>query len=230
MAEETIVTPEAEKIAPAEGSVQAEIAKTQGEPDVETKPETVPLSVFLALKDDVKELKKELKDAKTSDKSSATLEGFEEIAEKYPDVDKNFIKDMLGIVTSKAQKEIDEKYQPIIKDAEAKKAKEAFDTAFDKVYDKALKDNPDLPANIKKEMVKNLALTPAYRNTPVADILNELYGGVDTGKPSSEDEIRAAGDADEEVIDFEKITDAQKDKVLSNPKLRKEYFKFLDTK
>jgi hypothetical protein len=231
MAENHEVTPEAEKIAPKEGTVEAEIVKdTKVEPTVEPKKEadTVPLSVYLSLKDDVKELKKEILEAKNSNKSTVLLDGVEDLAKKYPDVDKDFINDILSSATSKAQKEIDSKYSPIIAKQEAEKAKEVFDKAFDKVFDKAVTDNADLPKNIDKEVIKALALTPAYKNTPISEILLKVYGGVDTGTATTENETRAAGDTGEIAIDFTKMSAEQKEQVLADPKSRKKYFDYLD--
>ncbi len=235
MAEKAEVTPEAEKIAPKEGTVEAEIVKEapkKADDAVETKKETatVPLSVYISLKDDVKELKQEIKAAKESNKPAVVLEGVEDLAKKYPDVSKDFINDILTSATSKARIEVDNKYAPIIQKQESERAKEVFDKAFDKVFDKALKDNPELPKTINKEVVKTLALTPSYKNTPISEILKQLYGGVDTGKATTENDTRTAGDTGEEVIDFTKMNAEQKDKVLSDPKTRKKYFDYLDTK
>lgn len=229
MADETKVTPEAEIIAPKEGTVEAEIVKETETKEVKKDADTVPLSVYLSLKDDVKELKKEIKESKDSNKSTVILDGVEDLAKKYPDVDKDFINDILTSATTKAQKEIDTKYSPIIQKQEAEKAKEAFDKAFDKVYDKAISENADLPKNIDKEAIKALALTPGYKNTPISEILTKIYGGVDTGTATTENDTRAAGDTGDVVIDFEKMSAEQKDKVMEDPKSRKKYFEYLDT-
>lgn len=231
MADEAKVTPGAEEIATkVEGTVEAEIAKVAPEQKAEPEPETVPLSVYLSLKDDVKELKKEIKEAKNSEKSSVIIDGVEDLAKKYPDVDKTFINDILSAATSKAQKEIDEKYSPIIQKAEQDKKLDVFNKAFDKVYDKALKDNPELPANIDKEAIKTLALTPAYKNTPIAEILTKLYGVVEKGKETTENNMRTAGDAGEQVVNFEKMTVEQRSRVMDDPDARKKYFAYLDSK
>jgi hypothetical protein len=235
MADEAKVTPEEEKISPEavetpkEGTVEAEIAKiTPESPVVETKEsQSVPLPVYLSLKDDVKELKRELKEAKESRKPAVILEGLKDLAEKYPDVSQEFIQDIITSATSKAQLEIEKKYTPILQKQEMEKQKEAFDKAFDKVFDKALKENPDLPDTIDKEVIKALAVTPAYRNVPISDILTKIYGT--KGKASSENEVRTAADASDTVIDFSKITAEQKKQVMDDPKARAAYFKYLDT-
>lgn len=229
---ETIVTPEAEEIAPKEGTVAAEIEKEpKGTGTIEPakEPETVPLAVYLSLKDDVKELRREIKESSGSKKSEVALDGVEDLSKKYPDVSKDFIADILSASTSIAEKNAEQKYTPIFKQQEAERQKEVFDKAFDKVYDKALADNADLPKNIDKEAVKALALTTTYRNTPVAEILAKLYGGTIEGKSASENEIRSGDDTIDDIVDFSKITKEQKEKVLENPEARKKYFAYLDT-
>lgn len=218
---------------PKEGSVEEIVTKAPTEEVVvdETKKEsqTVPLSVYLDLKNDVKVLKKKVEDSEKVEKSSVVAEGVEDLAKKYPDVSKDFINDILLSATSKASKEIDEKYTPALKKIEAEKAQVAFDKEFDKIYDKALADNQDLPKNVDKDVVKALALTPAYRNTPISEILTKLYGVVETGKSTTENDTRSAGDTGEEVIDFSKMNTEQRDKVLEDPAARKKYFAFLDS-
>ena len=226
MAEEVKATPGAEEIAPKEGTVEAEIAKVAPETK---KEETVPLSVYLALKEDVKELKKEIKDSKESRKPAVTIEGVKDLAKKYPDVSEDFIADILGAATSKAKIEIDEKYAPILTKQDEKEKQAAFDKAFDNVFDKALKDNPDLPSDkIDKDIVKNLALTPAYKNVPIADIMVKLYGGMTTGKSTTENDTRTSSDRELDVVNFDKMTNEQYEAVMADPKTRKKYFDHLD--
>lgn len=229
MADETKVTPGEETIAPVpvEGTVDAEIAKVA--PEAKKESETVPLSVYLALKDDVKDLKKEIKESKESKKPAVTIEGVKELAKKYPDVSEDFIADILSSATSRAKVEIDEKYSPLIEEQSKKEKQQAFDTAFDKVFTKALGDNPDLPADkIDKDVVKALALTPAYKSTPIADIVLKLYGNLVTGKSTTENEARASADRVTDTVDFKKMNPDQKDKVLENPETRKKYFEWMD--
>ena len=185
MAEETKVTPESEvkdstqnnEGAALEGTVEAELQKSAPEEKSteETVKETVPLSVFLSLKEDMKELKSQLKEAKSSEKKSVQIQGVKELAEKYPDVKEELLADLLEASTSKAKSEVLQEVAPILERQRHKEEKERFDKAFDSVFEKALKENPDLPANIDKELIKTLVLTPKYRTVKVADILTQLY-------------------------------------------------------
>lgn len=231
MAEEAKVTPVAEEIAP-QGTVEALIPPTEVTPAEDKKEtaqvETVPLAVFLDLKEDLKTLKKELKESKGSSQARIEVQGLSELTQKYPDVAPEFIQDMLGAATKEAQKKIEEKYSPIIEKQETEKKQIAFDKAFDNLYEKTLQELPDLPKSVDKDAIKALALTPKYRNIPLADILTKLYSLEAVGKPSSEDETRSAPGRVEDVVNFENITSEQKKLVMDDPKARKSYFDWLD--
>jgi hypothetical protein len=213
-----------------EGTVEAEIKKDEQIATVESKkPDTVPLAVYLELKEDLKTLKQEIKESKDSNKSRVASEGVSDLAKKYPDVNEDFINDILSSATTKATKEIEAKYTPIIERQENEKKQLAFDRAFDNLFDKAVMDNPDLPKSVDKELVKELAITPKYRNVPVAEILVKMYGSVQEGKISSENESRVNGNRVEDIVDFNNITADQRTTIMADEKSRTKYFNWLDT-
>ena len=235
MADEAIVTPNTEVKDVKEGTVEAEIIKSQEavaptiddkKPD-EAAPETVPLRVYLDLKDDLKNLKQEIKEA-GSNKSTVQIQGLEDLTKKYPDVNSEFIQDMLSSATKEATNKIEAKYAPIIERQDAEKKQAAFDAAFDALYTKTLQDNPELPKNIDKDAIKALALTPKYRTTPLADILTKLYGKDESGKSASENDARSSADTVDDVVSFDNITTEQKTRIMADEKTRKEYFNWLD--
>lgn len=229
MAEEAKVTPEAEVNAPIESVAEIANAPEAVEdtvPAVEHKaPETVPLPVYLELKDDLKSLKKELKELKGSDKTAVQINGIEDLTKKYPDVSEDFIRDMLTSATSN----IDNKYKQILEKQETEKKIGEFNKAFDALFEKTLNENPELPKNIDKEVIKELSLTSKYRNVPLAKILTSMYNLSEKGKASSEDEIRTAADKIEDIVSFDKITPEQKKSIMADPKARAKYFSWLDT-
>lgn len=225
MADEAIITPDAEaKATVVEGTVDAEL---NGVAPVEKKADTVPLAVYLELKEDLKSLKHEMKESKGSD-TKVVAQGVKELAQKYPDVNEDFIKDMLSSATQEATKKIEEKYSPIIERQDMEKKKVAFDVAFDKLFDKTMTDNPELPKTIDKELIKELASTPKYRNTPLAEILTKMYGEK-MGKSSSETETRSAPDRIDDTVDFQKVTAEQRKAIMADPKAKAKYFAYLDT-
>jgi hypothetical protein len=227
--DDTITTPGEEVKAP-EGTVEAlETVDDIVEAPKETVQETVPLSVYLELKKDLKDLKHEIKSTKESNQEKVEIAGVKELANKYPDVNEDFIKDILNSATKEAEKKLDEKYTPIIAKQEIKEKQIAFDTAFDRLFEKTIQDNPDLPKTIDKELVKELALTPKYRNVPLSDIMIKMYGSTIEGKSSSENEMRSGSDVVTDVVNFESITPDQKTAIMADPKVRAKYFSWLDT-
>jgi len=221
--DETIITQDTEVKDVVEGSVEAEVAQTEHK-----KPDTVPLSVYLELKDDLKTLKHEIKEAKEKDKGSVAFRGAEDISRKYPDVNQDFINDLLATATTNAKNEIEAKYNPILERQEQEKKQAVFDTAFDKLFTKSLSENPELPKDADKELIKELALTPKYRNTPVVDIIKKVYGTVDIGKGSSENDVRKFVEDASGISNFGSMSAEQKRAVLDDPKARSKYYAWLD--
>ena len=225
--EESVKTPDTE-VKEVMGTVEAELTKVAPEEKKPT-PETVPLAVYLELKDDLKTLKQEIKESKGTSKNRVESQGVNELAKKYPDVNEEFIQDMLNSATIEATKKIEEKYTPIIEKQEQEKKQVAFDNAFDKLYTEAVQNNPDLPKTMDKELIKELAMTPKYRNTPVADILVKMYGSTPSGKASSEDDMRTGAERVEDVVNFDKITPDQRKAIMADDKARTKYFTWLDS-
>lgn len=234
--DETKVNPESEKIDSPElpteekkvdGAVD-EILKDLPE-EQKTEPKVVPEAAFLELKSELKALKKELKDAKTSEQKAVIVSDIRDLTEKYPDVDKSFIQDILNSATIEATKKIEEKYTPILQKQEQEKKIQEFNKAFDNLYEKTLNENPELPSNIDKEIVKTLAMTPAYRKIPLSEVIKKIYGENTPSKITTENETRTGADKIDDIVSFEKITPEQKKAIMSDEKSRKKYFNWLDT-
>jgi hypothetical protein len=234
--DETKVNPESEKIDSPEiptdekkvdGAVD-EILKDLPE-EQKTEPKVVPEAAFLELKSELKALKKELKDAKTSEQKAVIASDIRDLTEKYPDVDKSFIQDILNSATIEATKKIEEKYTPILQKQEQEKKIQEFNKAFDNLYEKTLNENPELPSNIDKEIVKTLAMTPAYRKIPLSEVIKKIYGENTPSKITTENETRTGADKIDDIVSFEKITPEQKKLIMSDEKSRKKYFNWLDT-
>jgi DNA-directed RNA polymerase beta' subunit len=221
--DETTVTPEAETIAPAEGSINAIEAEIVPEAPAPKKDETVPLSVYLSLKDEAKELKRDLKEAtrpQTKKEEKATIKAF---TEKYPDTDPDAIASIIEIAVA----EVEAKYSPIIESQTNERKQKDFDTKFDAIYEQALASNPDAKG-VDKEIIKTLALTPQYNNTPLVDLIQKIYPSGNTGKATTENDMRISADTVERNVDIDKITPEQRSQILANPDTRKAYFDKLD--
>lgn len=216
-----------------EGSVAAELEGKQPEKQAEAEPQTVPLAAYLELKNDVKDLRKDLKDALESKHASTSVNtaveaGIAELRSKYPDVNEDFIADMVMASTKKAREEIEAKYSPIIERQEAEKQQEKFDRAFEAARVKVVDENPDLPA-VDWEAIKALALTPSYIKLPLADVVQKIYGGIiNKGKATTENDMRSGADRVNDIVDVKNLTPEQHRKVMEDPKARKAYFDKLD--
>ena len=154
---------------------------------------------------------------------SYSREEVKAITDKYKDVDPDFIK---GIVDA-AVAETESKYAPILEGQNREKKEAEFNKAFDAIYDKALGENPDAK-NVDKELIKTLALTPKYNNTPLSDLIKQVYVPVGTGKETTENDLRISADVPDENIDIEKITPEQRARIMENPTARAAYFAKLD--
>jgi hypothetical protein len=222
--EETVITQDTEV-----NDVTIDAVDTDTKVDDKPAVETVPLAVYLELKDDLKTLKQEIRDSQDSKKETVKKQGTNKLAEKYPDVNEEFMNDILNEATERATKQLDEKYTPIIEKAEQEKKQQAFDKAFDDLYNKTISDNPDLPKNIDKELIKTLAVTPKYKNVPLAELLTKMYAVESNGKSSSENDMRSAADKVNDIVSFDNITPDQKSAIMDDPKARQKYFNWLDT-
>ena len=81
---------------------------------------------------------------------------------------------------------------------------------------------------VDKELLKDLAKLPKYRNVPIKDIAEQLYKKEPTGKATTENDTRPAMEYVSEDVDIKKITPAQQERILSDPKAKKAYFAALD--
>lgn len=223
MADEAQVTPPAEEIAKQPGSLE-----TLDTTPEKKEAETVPLATYLAVKDDVKQLKKEIKELKTAPKSERA-EDVEALANKYG-VDESFIEDMLAVATKKAQKEMETKYVPEIETLKSERAKETFDKKFNELYTQeieALKEEwVEIPKGVDKETIKALAI--ANPKTPVRDILKKLYPPEEKSRWTTENDTRPAMDIVGDIVDVNNLSKEQQARILADPKARQKYFDMLD--
>jgi hypothetical protein len=120
MDDESIVTPPVEEIAEETGSVESIST------EIETTPteETVPLSVFLAAKDDKKQLKARVKELEAERETQKVAPDVESLSAKYPWVDADFLRDVALMVDKKAE----EKIAPLFRQTQAERDAKKLDT------------------------------------------------------------------------------------------------------
>lgn len=185
----------------------------------EKKQETVPLSVHLEIKNELKELRRMMKDKVVS--GDEVEEIAETLAEKY-DTSSDFIKDLLSTSLPMIEKRLDEKYSKVIKKQEVERAEEKKDKLFGQLFDSVMSNNPDLKDVVNKEVIKKLALDPANSKKKLTEIIKEVYGNVKTtGTKKSFDGYQPTGDKGD--IDFTNADPEQMKLVGQDKKLRKEF-------
>lgn len=223
MDDKSIVTPPAEEIAKQEGSLESI------SPEIETTPSeanTVPLSDLMAVKDKaqrkeaklkarIEELESEHVTKKTSSPDLETLKA------KYSWVDADFLDDVASLIERKAE----EKLAPVRNQQKA----ESFEKQWKALYtDQLAKAEWVDTSKVDPETIKILALAPQNRWTPVKDLIEKLYRVEPTGRATTENDMRPAMEVDIEKVDITKMSPAQKEKAMKNPKTRSELFAKMD--
>tara|TARA_R100001530_G_scaffold134845_2_gene110605 strand:+ start:9637 stop:10410 length:774 start_codon:yes stop_codon:yes gene_type:complete len=186
------------------------------------KSDTVSLSKYqtqrekrIEAENKVKELEgvvSELKDPSSADISK--------IADEY-DVDAELVESIVGITEARLKKTLDDKVGKVERLAAKTQAEKSYNKAFEK---EILSIYPQLKG--KREQIKALCVTPQYRKTPLVKIAEELFSGM-LGKTSSESATRPSIESGEN-IDFARMDAETKSKVMKDPKMKKEYFSWLD--
>ncbi len=215
-----------------EPQVEAEKEQTLeeivGTPEVEEpKEDTVPLSAFLDIKKELKELQK------TSRKADEEPSSYDiaQIAKEY-EVDEQFVSKLSKAIKSEAASEVEAKYKPLLerqeaerKALEAERQSEKLETVFNQVYDKVTKENPDVANLANKEVIRQLAMSPANKNKTVSQLLEETYGATVKNKTSIES-ARPAHSKDKQT-DFSKMSAEEANEASVDPDRKGDYADYL---
>lgn len=229
MAEEAITTP-AEEVNSTETTpevvVQNEQPETIGEAlnPTQKKDDSVPLSTFLEMKKENKELARQMKDLKKSIEQGASRKevstDLQALSEKHG-VDADFLQEFAETVRAQSQAEVEEKLKPLKEGERAKKIDEAFSTHFQK----AMAQVPEFEGIVNRDVIKTLSLNPANANKTFIQIIEESYGHLVQGKRTLDTATTRAGKNDSLDVDMDR---AKKDStyfndVMANPTLKKKY-------
>lgn len=188
------------------------------EPKQTDNNKTVPLSTFLDLKSEMKELKESLKVGQGN-------QALEELAQEY-DVDVDFMRKLANTIQQENAKEIQAKYDPIIKKQEEETRLKEQNNLFDKVFEQAKKSYTDISDVINKEIIKDMALNPKNANKTVKELIKEVYGGVmnktDESPAPSFEKVQARA-SKESGLDFGNLSLEDHNAIAADPKLKKAY-------
>lgn len=224
-----------EKTTDTEADKKAEVEKNKADEktipnyrpidDKTPKNETVPLKKYLDLKNEIKELRQ------SGDKSSSnlTLKELEDLAEEH-NVDKTFVQKIANIIKNETLKEADKKIAPILEKERIRESEKAFDKDFKRSI---LEKYPELKE--KRDAFKKIAFSPQFLHLKTLDdIRKEFFDGYKFKGEVKKDTVEGGsqgGNKGSETVDF---TTLHKNpelhaKVLADPKLRTEYYKWKDT-
>lgn len=195
----------------------------------ETKiPDSIPYNRFKEKVDEnkelasrVAELEKAIQDNDMSKREVSTE--VKDIAEEYG-IDESVLDKLASRLQARAQQTIDEKLAPLT----ARERADKQDKILTQMLDKALEANPDYSSVVNKDIIKQLALSPANANKTFSQLLSDVYGNVVSSPERKTMETIQPGKS--EVIDTVDYNRAQKDseyfsKIKADPKLKEEYNK-----
>jgi hypothetical protein len=222
-------------VAPAEESKETKPAETVAAPKEETVGETlqvkeevkeakmVPEAVLIEYKKESKAVRKELDALKKSIEEGSTKkevkQSLKDIATKH-NVDAEFLNEFSEAVRKEAETEAEEKMKPI----QEKENAEKRDKIFESHFTKTLEEMPEFKNLVNKDVIRTLAFDPKNANKTFAQILQDSYGHLVTGKKTLET-TKARGGAQDTEVDFSKArtnTEYFKE-VMADPELKRKY-------
>ena len=233
MTDEVIETP-AEEVKPATETTEQTMEtpalvqeeKPVGEivEEAEEKPNLVPEAVFLNVKKENKQLKKELRLLQESIEGGATAKEISadiaEIADEH-NIDPVFLQKLAASIKAQTEKDLDDKLSSKLN---AKEKSENFETAFNKAYQVAIERAPEFGSIANTEVIKTLSMQPQNSKKTISQLLEETYGNALSGKRTIET-TKPGGGKDPEPLDFAR---ASKDieyfkEVMADPKKKAQY-------
>lgn len=187
------------------------------------EPKMVPEAILIEYKKENKEIHKELNDLKALIESGATKKevsaDLKVLAEKHG-VAADFLEEFAAAVRKEAKADADRELQPI-KDGETAAKRE---TVFNEHFDKTLIEMPEYSKIVNKNVIRTLVFDPKNANKTFAQIFEESFGHLITGKKTI-DTTKARGGKDATIVD---VARAQRDpeyfkEIMADPELKKKY-------
>lgn len=181
--------------------------------------DTVPLSKYMKLKKELKELKKS--DVSTSNKKDDVIDT---LIEKYGDEYRDFISDIVS-VTSQSVESVSNEYKSLIEQQAMKEQEAQRNGAFDKVFDSFVENNPAYKDIVNKTVIKQLVFSQTDKTKKVSEIIKDVYGNVKTKQPPKS--LDGYNTNKSEDIDFSRPTPEQMKLINNDKNLQKKYGDYL---
>lgn len=188
---------------------------------------TIGLDKFLDLKKENKELKNQLnelaKRIESGDNKQDIADDIEALAEEH-DIDKSFLNKLVKSIETKAERSLEEKLNAKIEPLTKSQQENKFNETFNNALNKAVKDMPEYQEIINPEVLKALALSPVNAKKTMAQIIEETYGNLITGRRTIET-TKPGGGKEPAELDYNKAnSDSEYFKeVMANPKLKAQF-------
>jgi hypothetical protein len=209
-----------------QGPTMAEVLNTEKK---EESPRVIPEAPFLEIKNQNKELKKELKELKTLIESGAKQpevnSSLLEIAEEH-NVDIEFLKKLSATIKDQAKQEAEREYEAKMRPLEEKERFTKKEAIFNYHFERTLDEMPEYKGIVNKDVIQSLASLPQNANKTFPQILEESYGHLVKGKKSIDSGSQTRQYTEEITdVDFDRANNDTEyfKKVMSNPKTKKLY-------
>ena len=225
------------KVVPAEESNITETAETVAEikevtigdalHEEKRLPKMVPESVLIEYKKESKSVRRELDSLKKSIEEGATKtevkQSISDLASKH-NIDASFLNEFAKAMKEEAEADIEDRIASKMKPIQDKEISEKREKIFEEHFNKTLEAMPEYKNLINKDVIKSLALNPANRDKTFAQIFQDSYGHLVTGKRTLES-TKPRGGAKDTTIDLQRASrdEAYLKEVLSDPQLKKVY-------
>lgn len=226
------------KVVPAEESKDTETVETKTEesPKEDVKvgdalntreekkePRMVPEAVLIEYKKENKQIAKDLRDLKTLIESGATKKevstDLKSLADKH-----GFDADFLGDFAEAVRKEAEDAAEAKLKPIKEKEIASAREKIFEEHFAKTMAEMPEYASLVNKDVIKTLAYDPVNVNKTFAQIFQDSYGHLVTGRKTL-DTTKPRGGIEATDIDLQRASrDPEYFKeVMADPELKKKY-------
>ena len=209
--------------------------KTIGEiTDQQSKKErdsdSIPLSKFLEIKNENKELRNSLKNLESKLRDGASrgavneaIDDIKEAAEEL-DIDEKVLKRIIALAEKRAGKNSEELSEKL-KNLESKDKDNQRQSLISKLIKDALDDYPQYKDVANPKILKHIFALPENSDKTALQVLEETYGNAIKGRKTIEGTSPQGGGNDDGTVDLAKAkTDIEYfRKVMANPKLKAQY-------